>query len=1380
MLSGVVHARSTRAWSEAGVMIDQWTIDDGLPLDHMIEIAISPAGFVWLATMDGLVRFDGERFRTYRKGEFPELPSNRLIGLCFGDDEHPWVTTESNELLHFDGERFHLWEEFRGEWHLTKRREGPVLWGLDHRRALRVDREGPQHVAGFPRGRVVLADIRGETWVGAARGVFRLVDGPEARPIPGLEALQDVRGLAEDPAGGVWIGARDGLWHFGPEGLEAAAPDRPREPVRALARADRLWVGDAAGWWITDGQAVEALAEPPLENSPAAARAAGGVVWRAAEGWLARGRARMPMDVRVWAPREDGSAWVVTNGAGLLWVRPAEVQSVAPEVGSIANVVAAADDGIWAMVLNRREVVELARDGEALPEPRPELPLPEGFSAVRHLVGPDGAFFVRTEWPLGIWRSEGEALEQRGDFPGFELLTTTSDGRLWLQGDELYAGRPEGGTWRWETVPLPIERTRIAAAHEAPDGALWIGTLGSGVVRVAAAGARQWSVADGLTSVNVRAVWVDPDGVAWIGTQDAGLCRLDPASSAVRCLGTRDGLFDDAIHSVLPDEQGRLWMSTNRGIFWVLRSQLEEFAAGERPAVLSVGFNEREGMANREANGGNPQSAARDRAGRLWYPTQAGLAVIDPAAVPIPTPPRVHLEDLSVDDTPTRLGDEVLRLPSDHHELAVGWTSPEFARPEQLRFRYRMRGLDADWRSPTRERRATWTWLPPGDLQLEVQAALGGAWGPVATLALYRAPAFVETPAFLASLALSGLGLGGLWTLWRGAQSRRRQAALEALVAARTAALADTNRTLAAQTDTLASQASALEVQAGQLREAADTLARRNAELTVASARLAEVDALRTRLIADLSHELRTPLTLIAGPLEDLAGSDEVPLGPARDRLEVVLRNAHRLESLVDQLLDLTRLESGKIALRVRLRDLGAEVREVASRFASECERARLALEVELPPGPVALFFDGDLIDKVLGNLLSNALKFTPAGGRIRVRLAAPADDEEPVRVEVRDTGIGVPEGLRDRLFDRFVQGERGDARRFEGVGIGLALARDLVTLHGGEIGVESEAGQGSVFWFTLPRGVDHLGPEDVALGDDPPPASDLARHDETTLPRPPEEGGEARPRVLVVEDHPDMRDFLAAHLGRSFQVATAPGGAEALTLARADPPAAIVSDVMMPGMDGLELCRRLRDDPGLRGVPILLASAKSTEADRVAGLELADDYMTKPLRMRELLARVHKLIARRAARSEGPTPSEEPVDAARDTPHDPAAAPDSALGDPPRLGVADQELRARIEALLAARLSNPEFGVEQMARALAFSRRQLLRETQRVLGESPSDLLRARRIEAGHRLLVTGSVRTVGEAAARVGLSVSYFSRTYTAWYKHAPSETLTRSASP
>jgi signal transduction histidine kinase/CheY-like chemotaxis protein len=469
-----------------------------------------------------------------------------------------------------------------------------------------------------------------------------------------------------------------------------------------------------------------------------------------------------------------------------------------------------------------------------------------------------------------------------------------------------------------------------------------------------------------------------------------------------------------------------------------------------------------------------------------------------------------------------------------------------------------------------------------------------------------------------------------------------------------------------------------LELVAGQIESALATARAYETERLRAES-LAELDRAKTAFFSNVSHELRTPLTLILGPVEDaLAQSAHVLQGEA---LRTVHRSAQRLLRLVNSLLDFSRIEAGRLQAQIEPTDLAALTADVASSFRSLVEREGLTFVVDCPPLPEPVLIDRTMWEKIVLNLLSNAFKFTLAG-EISVRLAW-RDDH--VELSVHDTGAGIPASELEHIFDRFhrVEGARG--RSFEGTGIGLALAHELVALHGGTIRVSSIEGQGSTFAVIIPKGSGHAaaapgvlatpatpgalatpatpgvlatpatpgaGETRAALAAAPwLPGSETpswatqgrgdagARHaDPQAAPAPgAANGGAPRSRILIADDNADMRAYLIHLLQTRWEVEAVGDGETALASARARPPDLVLSDVMMPRLDGLGLLRELRADPHTRTIPVVLLSARAGEEAVLSGLETgADDYLVKPFSARELLARVRTQLemaqARRAA----------------------------------------------------------------------------------------------------------------------------------------------------
>jgi signal transduction histidine kinase len=402
---------------------------------------------------------------------------------------------------------------------------------------------------------------------------------------------------------------------------------------------------------------------------------------------------------------------------------------------------------------------------------------------------------------------------------------------------------------------------------------------------------------------------------------------------------------------------------------------------------------------------------------------------------------------------------------------------------------------------------------------------------------------------------------------------------------------------------------------------------------------LAELDRAKTRFFANVSHEFRTPLTLLLGPVEDLLARPG--LGPEmREELAMVRRNALRLLRLVNSLLDFARVEAGRAEACFEPVELGQATAELAGAFRSTIERAGLRLDVDCAPLAEPAYVDPDLWEKIVLNLLSNAFKHT-FEGRIAVTLR---QSGAAIRLAVEDSGVGIPDDQRDRVFERFHRIEGARSRTHEGSGIGLSLVRELVGLHGGEVSVESEPGRGTTFAVEIPAGHAHLPADRIgtarhlpptALGTEPFLAEALRWFEDAPPPAPPDpkvvpiqprrEAPPAhRPRLVLADDNADMRAYVARLLAPDHEVVAVPDGAAALAALRAAPAELLLTDVMMPVMDGLALLRAVRADQALRTLPVVVLSARAGEEASVEGLEAgADDYLAKPFSARELRARI-------------------------------------------------------------------------------------------------------------------------------------------------------------
>ncbi|MBI3608910.1 MAG: response regulator [Nitrospirae bacterium] len=423
----------------------------------------------------------------------------------------------------------------------------------------------------------------------------------------------------------------------------------------------------------------------------------------------------------------------------------------------------------------------------------------------------------------------------------------------------------------------------------------------------------------------------------------------------------------------------------------------------------------------------------------------------------------------------------------------------------------------------------------------------------------------------------------------------------------------------------------------------------RTQELEGAYNQLKELDQAKSDFFANISHELRTPLTLILAPLESLLKGEVGLLSEVHRRhVDIMHHNALRLLKQINSLLDLAKLDAGRMELRYQAGDLSAFLRGLVASITPMAEKKHIALTGhEETPLPVRSYFDHDRLEKVVLNLVFNALKFTPLGGAVDVRWVLGSNGH--VQVQVKDTGIGISRDDLPKLFKRFSQVDASTNRRYEGTGIGLALAKEIVELHGGQIGVESEPGRGTTMTFTIPLRLEAPeGYEDAAetIGEPVDWTRELhaaAEHHQIASAAGESEGLSSQSlapangvQILIVEDNQDMREFIAFQLQGEYRVLKATNGVEGVRVAREALPDLIVSDVMMPEKDGYQLCREIRSDPHMMHIPIVLLTARADMSMKIEGLEHgADDYLTKPFNAQELRAKIKSLLALRGLERE-------------------------------------------------------------------------------------------------------------------------------------------------
>ncbi|OGU76011.1 MAG: hypothetical protein A2W11_06340 [Ignavibacteria bacterium RBG_16_35_7] len=541
--------------------------------------------------------------------------------------------------------------------------------------------------------------------------------------------------------------------------------------------------------------------------------------------------------------------------------------------------------------------------------------------------------------------------------------------------------------------------------------------------------------------------------------------------------------------------------------------------------------------------------------------------------------------------------------------------------------------------------------------------------------------------------------------------------------------------------------------------------------------KLHEVDEMKTRFFTNISHEFRTPLTLILGPAKQL--SEQLKDEAAKTKADLIHRSAKNLNRLVDELLDISKIEVGEMKLKACPLNLVKIVKESALSFSSLAERRKITFNINSTVDELIVYVDRNKVDKILSNVLSNAFKFTPEGGcvdvgihihpefisgsqsvsanSVNIKIPKQVRNYNLVEISIRDTGIGIPENLLDKIFDRFYQVDGSHTREHEGTGIGLALTKELVELHKGRIEVESKEGKGSKFKIIFLLGKNHLRPEDIC--------EEICAEDITT---PEFEETNAtvdfhkseielsdKPTLLIAEDNPDVRNYISMILGNEYRIFEAKDGEEGLDKAFECIPDLIISDVMMPKMDGFQLCRQLKTDLRTSHIPVIMLTAKATMQDKINGLEIgADEYIMKPFDAEELRARIKNLLEQRKRLHEHFNKY--------------------GFVDTERKNItsADQKFLAKVVNFIDENISDTSFGVEVLAEKLAVSQSLLYKKIISLTGTSPSELIKKLRLNKAAKL-IESNTGNISEIALEVGFNnPSYFADCFKKQFGVAPSQ--------
>ena len=900
--------------------------------------------------------------------------------------------------------------------------------------------------------------------------------------------------------------------------------------------------------------------------------------------------------------------------------------------------------------------------------------------------------------------------------------TSISDNSIWEifedAQQQLWIGTLRGGLNRFQPEIHgfytyrkgngSINSNYISALAEDQDGNLWVGTeSGISVLNKKTGGFTYYQHnskdKNSLGNNNVTALLKDSRGNMWVATRD-GLNFFDKTTHAFRHFSRTDGLSDNNILTLLEDSNHFLWLGTANGLScaWV------QYETNGTVKVQFRNYDERDGLQGREFN---ENAALKTKQGQLIFGGANGFNIISPEAISHNiVVPEVVLTDLRVFDKSLQPGEvindrvllqtaisEVKEITLKYHEniFSLEFAALNYSNPEKNQYAYKLEGFNNDWLTADgTHRTVTYTNLDPGKYTFRVKASNGdGVWNEKGTALLVTIlPPFWRTvPAFIIYAIL----LGAI------------------LLAARRFII----------------QRAHFRFQLAQQKKEAE--------------RVHELDMLKLKFFTNVSHEFRTPLSLIMAPVEKMLNQSREP--EQKKQYQLIYRNARRLLALVNQLLDFRKLEMRELRLYPSMGDIVSFVKEITCSFTDMAGAKHIHFNFTTSIESLQISFDPDKLERILFNLLSNAFKFTPEQGSIQVMIAREA---QFVSIMVKDSGIGIPYEDQDKIFERFFQHDVPGSILNQGSGIGLAISKEFVRLHQGTISVASEPGKGTCFTVLLPVNSEINEP--------------VISQDELLLEQAMEEAPDVtgkttrkKPVVLIVDDNDDIRFYLKDNLRRNYTVYEAVNGAEGWEKTKQLQPDLIVSDVMMPVMDGMELCRTLKHDKQTSHIPVILLTARSAAEPRLEAFQAgANDYVTKPFSFEMLQSRIRNLLAQQEAmrklfqKQVEVNPSEISI-----------------------TSVDEQFIRQAIETV-EQHISDPAFSVEDMGRALHMSRVALYKKLLALTGKSPLDFIKTIRLKRAAQLLEKSQF-TISEIAYEVGFNnPKYFARTFKKEFGLLPSE--------
>jgi signal transduction histidine kinase/ligand-binding sensor domain-containing protein/DNA-binding response OmpR family regulator len=1350
----------------------QLTTNNGLSNNNVYNIIQDKTGFIWFTTDDGLNRFDGYQFKVFRNNQEDRnsISDNTTMAIVEDDEGKIWIGTKNGIINCYDP----VFNTFK-RWDIksTDEKDNPInvihidenkfVWAGTYRSGLyRLNpksgeiinwRNDPNDNNSLSNNYIssIIEDDKKNLWIGTFYGLNRFSPAiSEKHFIRFFNLTDDASSLSANTVWAItssqyeknklFIGTINGLSilnldteHFST--ISIPNPDNlmfgtgTGSVIEEIINEEKiLWINSFAGLirfnqtryrfdrFVSNNQDENTLLSNQINNI---FKDNSGVMWIATNNGLNffsqknikfnstflysrelfETHQLSKLNIKAITKTPDGTIWFGTEN-GLYFTSGTGEKKIIKKHPSLSS------DNIWSLTPGRKNELWVGTYGSGLFLLNYETNSIIKKAVIDNVIKSPSRDFIKSLckdnrerlW-IGYW---GVGLAR--------LDLTSGEVKNWLNNAD------DENSLSYDDVWIIFEDHK---------GRIWIGTNGGGLNCFEESNEnffRISSISTSKTKISSNSIYSiaesspkhnkENKSVLWLGTSN-GLNKIsieEPSENSnapfkvhnITIYTTQNGLADNSIKSIVEDDNGNLWLGTSSGItlFDLSKNTFTNFTVSD--GINGIDFN--------------LASSLKVNGDLILMGSTAGLNVFNPKQIERSSYiPQIAISDFQIFNnsvipnansvlTKNIFLTENITLSYKQNVFSFEFSAFDFNSPSSINYSYKMEGFDKDWVEGGGRRFVTYTNLNPGKYNFKVRSTNSdGVWcDNVKSIAIIITPPWWQTG--WAILLYFIVFVAGIWGIIKFQSNRAR----------------------------LQHELKTREFESYHLRE---------------------IEQMKSRFFANLSHEFRTPLLLIKGPLESLLTGkikENVP-----GYYKMLLRNTEKLQQLIDQLLELSQLEAETIPLKVDWYNIVDVIKACFNNLKPLADEKNINFVFSSEKDSAYAMIDKDKLEKIINNLLSNAFKFTPTSGSIYLNVRTLHNIDDQITVSVRDTGVGIPKEFQNKIFDRFYQVDNSSKRNFGGSGIGLALVKELAALHEWEINVQSSEGEGTEFVLTIPLKNNHSEHSDKLS------TNIETQSAERIEPLMPEQVNttsgyhEEKSLILFVEDNEDVRIYVNDLLKSEYNVLLADSGESGIEVTKNNLPDLILSDVMMPGMDGFEFCKRIKSDWKTSHIPVILLTAKVDHQSKLDGLELgADDYLTKPFEQKELLIRVKNLIEQRRLLKEKFSKD--------------ILLPAESIS----YNKEGKELIEKASAIVEKYLADENFNSEILAREMFMSRSQLTRKMQSAIAQGPGEFIRNYKLNSSAKLILDKKL-SITQIALEVGFgSPAQFTRAFQKHFNCLPSE--------